>query len=152
MKKGFTLLELLIVIIIIGVLAVVALTQYRNLSERARMSEAKSVIGAIRTAERIYHEDQGSFTPTLADLDAYIDVPPSSPCETSHWFGYTLSAATGGAAGGTDSFTVRATRCSGLGKSPDIAVGDVYYMQLQEYGNGTQVKETNVGGTVVPNW
>lgn len=144
MRKGFTLLELLIVIIIIGVLAVVALTQYKNLSERARMSEAKSVIGSIRTAERIYHEDQGKFG-SLSDLSTYIVIPPAS-CAGTHWFEYAVSTSA------ADGFTVNATRCASGGKEPNIATGSVYNVWFTEDLDGNQTKGTNVGGGSPTSW
>jgi prepilin-type N-terminal cleavage/methylation domain-containing protein len=41
-KKGFTLLELIVVIVIIGVLATLGLTQYASMVERGRSAEAKA--------------------------------------------------------------------------------------------------------------
>ena len=146
MKKGFTLLELLIVIIIIGVLAVIALTQYRNLSERARLGEAKSVIGAIRTAERIYHEDHSVFASDPVDLGAYINVPPSTVCANTHWFRYTL-AATGGT-----SFTVTATRCGSGGKTPNYTGTPLYAISLTEDEAGAQTKTSTFPGGSPTDW
>ncbi|MCM8779626.1 MAG: type IV pilin-like G/H family protein [Candidatus Omnitrophica bacterium] len=151
MKKGFTLLELLIVIIIIGVLAVIALTQYRNLSERARMGEAKSVIGSIRTAQRVYHEENGAFaTSDINALSTYITVPPAD-CAGTHWFSYVLGNTCPAGSTTTDCFSVNATRCSADGKSPNIAEGSVYSVWLMEDDVGLQEKGTNVGG-VTATW
>lgn len=47
MKKGFTLLELIIVIIIIGILATLGLTQYARMVERGRGAEARQLLGNI---------------------------------------------------------------------------------------------------------
>ena len=49
MKKGFTLIELLVVVIIIGILSSIALPQYTNAVEKARTSEALSMIGSLKT-------------------------------------------------------------------------------------------------------
>ncbi len=51
MKRGFTLLELIIVIVVIGLLASIGVTEYFKVVERSRGSEAKSVLGSIRTAQ-----------------------------------------------------------------------------------------------------
>jgi prepilin-type N-terminal cleavage/methylation domain-containing protein len=57
-KKGFTLLEVLIVVIIIGVLAAISLPQYVNTIEKARSAEALSILGTLRSSmERHYFED-----------------------------------------------------------------------------------------------
>lgn len=150
MKKGFTLLELLIVIIIIGVLAVVALTQYRNLSERARSSEAKTTIGGIRTAEKIYMEDTSTFATTaLTQLGAYITPPPEGACLTTNWFVYALGN-TCPAGGAAPCFSVVATRCTAGGKAPNIAAGGVYSVTLREDAAGVQERTTTMAGS--PTW
>ncbi|MFA5388246.1 MAG: prepilin-type N-terminal cleavage/methylation domain-containing protein [Candidatus Omnitrophota bacterium] len=60
-KKGFTLLELLIVVIILGVLASIALPQYTATIEKARSGEAVINIGAIRVALDRYWYQNGAL-------------------------------------------------------------------------------------------
>ena len=72
---GFTLLELMMVVIIIAILASVALPQFLNTSERARASEAYNILDAIRGAEARFR----ALSPTsvygaLADLDVTLDA------------------------------------------------------------------------------
>jgi len=71
MKKnsGFSLVELMIVIVIIGVLAAVAVPIYSNNVMKAKMSEADATLGSIRTQLRLYYGENGEYpTATAADV------------------------------------------------------------------------------------
>jgi prepilin-type N-terminal cleavage/methylation domain-containing protein len=118
MKRGFTLLELMIVIIIIGVLATVGIVQYQSAIERSRGAEAKSVIGQMRTlcaARYMQNNDAASCTnANLVGGTTGIPGPAAANCAASHWFFYQT-----GVAGQVVTFT--ATRCiaGNGGKTPD---------------------------------
>ena len=64
-QSGFTLIELLVVVIIAAVLAVVGLPLMQGNVERARLSEAQAMLGAIRTGMRAAQAENGSF-PAIA--------------------------------------------------------------------------------------
>ena len=68
-NQGFTLLELMVVVIIIGILAGVAVPQYSKTIERTRMTEAVAILGAIRSSEIRYRAMFGTYTATEANLD-----------------------------------------------------------------------------------
>ena len=74
--RGFTLLELLMVVVIVGILAAVALPQYLNTAERSRAAEAYGILGAIRAAElRFRSQDTAGNYGALAALD--VTMPPN---------------------------------------------------------------------------
>ncbi len=75
MKKGFTLIELLVVVLIIGILSAIALPQYNFAVEKARATEALTVLGSVRQAEELYYMSNGAYTSDFEALD--IQVPES---------------------------------------------------------------------------
>ncbi len=74
-KKGFTLLELIIVIIIIGILASVAIPQYINVSEKARAAEGDNLLGLMRSSQMRYYLQYAAYTATLSKLDIGYTTP-----------------------------------------------------------------------------
>ncbi|MCX5667365.1 MAG: prepilin-type N-terminal cleavage/methylation domain-containing protein [Candidatus Omnitrophica bacterium] len=65
-SKGFTLVELIVVIIVIGVLAAIGTPTMTAMVARAKKSEAVTALGTIRTAERLYAlEHSGNYAPVL---------------------------------------------------------------------------------------
>jgi len=59
--KSFTLVELMIVVIIIGILAGLGVAQYRKVAVKAKVGKAKQAISLIAEAEKIYRIDNGSY-------------------------------------------------------------------------------------------
>lgn len=74
-STGFTLLELMMVVVIIGILATIALPQYFRSAERARTSEALSYLATLRSAEMRYRaQDPGNaYTDNFDLLD--VELP-----------------------------------------------------------------------------
>ncbi|MDL1956628.1 MAG: prepilin-type N-terminal cleavage/methylation domain-containing protein, partial [Candidatus Desulfofervidus auxilii] len=60
-NKGFTLIELMIVVAIIAILAAIAIPQYRKFQYKAKTSEAKANIDAIKTAEESYAAETDNY-------------------------------------------------------------------------------------------
>ncbi len=71
--KGFTLLELLVVVLIIGILASIALPQYRKSVFKSRAARAMVTGKAINDAQKRYFLEHGEYTHEIDNLD--IEVP-----------------------------------------------------------------------------
>jgi prepilin-type N-terminal cleavage/methylation domain-containing protein len=63
-KKGFTLIELMIVVAIIGILAAIAIPQFANLVAKSQEGATKGNLGTVRSALSIYYGDTEGFYPT----------------------------------------------------------------------------------------
>lgn len=135
-RKGFTLLEVLIVVIIIGILAAIALPQYITTIEKARSAEAVANIGSLRSSmDRYWYEQsalQASYAAATFDtLD--VDNPNS---DTNRRYDYTL---TDNSTINTKNYTIRAER---IGKEAS------HWLQWTQTDNNTGklYKSSTLGG------
>jgi len=122
LKKGFTLLELMIVVVIIGILASVAIPSYSSLVERGRGAEARQVLSYLRArAIEFYNENPAGGGTAISNADLRLDQNgaiaegevPGASCQTSHYFRYTINSSD------ANSIVLRAIRCTADGKFPD---------------------------------
>jgi len=101
MKKGFTLVELIIVVIIVGILASIGLTQYNKVVEKSRAAEARMILGTLRTAEVAEMNENGAYV-----VVSSLGVGAPEACATTHYFSYACTTAG----------LCTATRCTSGGK------------------------------------
>lgn len=82
-NKGFTLVELMVVIVIMGVLAVLAIPKLTDVINKAKISEIPIVIGSWEHAQMAYIAEKGECASSISQI-AFED-----PSSSSKWFTYT---------------------------------------------------------------
>jgi prepilin-type N-terminal cleavage/methylation domain-containing protein len=69
-SKGFTLIELMIVVVIIGILAALAIPRFMRSTTKAKMSEARQLLKQIYTMQRAYRQENDTYTLNGASASA----------------------------------------------------------------------------------
>ncbi len=80
-ERGFTLIELAVVVVIVGVLAVLAVVGYRKMIDSSRVTEGSHMVQAIRVAQETYHSETGRYYnagwTNLCPHSVAVGSPPS---------------------------------------------------------------------------
>jgi type IV pilus assembly protein PilA len=93
LQKGFTLIELMIVVAIIGILAAVAIPQYQDYTVKAKLSKVTGVASPIKTAIALMAQESGSYPTSSAWVS--LGIAATGPTVTAEVSSISI-AATGG--------------------------------------------------------
>jgi type IV pilus assembly protein PilA len=76
-QRGFTLIEMMIVVVIVGILAMLAVVGYRRLVSASHVTEARNTVQSIRVAQEAYHAETQRYADISTSLSAWY--PQSTP-------------------------------------------------------------------------
>lgn len=76
--KGFTLIELMIVVAIIGILAAIALPAYQDYTKKSRFAEVNTAVAGMKTAVTVCYHDIGTLTGCSAGSNGVPAVPTAT--------------------------------------------------------------------------
>ncbi len=115
-KSGFTLIELVVVLVIIGILSIVAVPMYRGYVSRAMAAEGRALLGSVAASEKIYYAEHGGyFVVGNTGFDVTLDVDARM---NTYFQTYSVACANANASGFQD-FTGTA---NGTGEANNIVV------------------------------
>ena len=77
-RRGFSLLEVMIVVVIIGILATLAYPSLEGYLQRSKQTEAKVGLSAVYTAQKIYFAINQTYADSLSNLDVQLETGGSS--------------------------------------------------------------------------
>lgn len=78
-QRGFTLIEVMVVVVILGILAAFIVPKLMDRPDAARIAKAKSDIGAIESALNLYRLDNHRYPTTDEGLEALVERPANAP-------------------------------------------------------------------------
>ena len=118
---GFTLVELIVVVVIIGILSSIAVPAFRNASDKARQKEASTLIATYVKAAQAYYTEFGTAAQNAANLSEYIQITGCSKATTTACASSAPIAVTSGTTWNAPSGAFAITMAYGSNKTTFVA-------------------------------
>jgi type IV pilus assembly protein PilE len=137
-QTGFTLIELMIVVVIVAILAAIAIPIYQRQIMESRRTSAKSALLDVASREEKYFSTNNAYTNTLTTLGyptATVTVPNNIPASDY----YTIAVNLTGATTASTNFTATATPIAGSSQASDVCdIFTITDLGVQGNNGGTQ--------------
>ena len=86
MQQGYSLIEVLVVVLIVGILTAVALPQYQAAVLKSRTAELLELVNGIKQAQEIYYTTYNRYSFTLENLDYAVDAQKQNETGSPIWY------------------------------------------------------------------
>lgn len=136
---GFSLIEMMIVLVIVAILAGVALPAYQNSMQKSRRSDAYALLMDVASRQEQHMLDRATYTATMTDLGYAADPVVSE----EGYYTVDYVACTGGGEAITNCYNLVASAVAGQGQADDALCG-----QIALRSNGS--KESSPKGSTWP--
>ena len=93
-EDGFTLVELIVVVMMIGILSSIAIPQFMTAADKAKQKEATGIVAALVKAATAYSTEYGSLPPSLAEIEEYAKFQACSDAAAGTLGGQVCKGAT----------------------------------------------------------
>ena len=84
MQKGFTLIEVLVTVLILGILTSIAVPQYQKAVMRSRFAQMLQMSNDIYNAQIVFHDTYNRYAQSMDELDIHISNTPYISCEVTY--------------------------------------------------------------------
>jgi type IV pilus assembly protein PilE len=144
-QRGFTLIEIMIVVVIVGILAKVAMPAYTSYIARGKVIEAQSTLSSARVAMEQYFQDHRTYVGGGADINAV--APGACPLDTPYFTYYCLSPNVA-ASPTASTYTIMAANLANVG----LGAAGNYTYTIDQSNNKSTTKFNGTSCTASPFW
>ena len=157
MKKGFTLIELMIVIAIIGILAAVAIPMYSDYTKKSRTSEVPGTLKDMAQLQLVWHEDPANSGAISGDKQYATAIASIGFRTSANTFGATVAACKAG--GGNDiaayacgTFYAYAASTAGAATCSSTAVTDASFVYAEAMDTSLVPNDSSAAANSASAW